>query len=115
MGYGVEEVIDIIMTGEIDICLFMGYFLISDNSVQEVIAVILYILLLVRKVNKWQGGCIRFLMGGLKVMVLRGIGMIQVGVDVWLLREILNVKIIQVMESQECFCDEMLYSGVRGV
>ncbi|AFR94605.1 HpcH/HpaI aldolase/citrate lyase [Cryptococcus neoformans var. grubii H99] len=91
--------IDIIMTGETDICLSMGYPLTPDNPAQEVTAAISHISSLARKANKWQGGRIRPSTGGPKAMASRGIGMIQVGVDAWLLREILNAKITQAMES----------------
>ena len=65
----------------------MGYELNSSNPPQEVIDAIDHISALVKAAGKWQGGRIRPSTGGVKAMMSRGIQMIGVALDAWILRD----------------------------
>jgi 2-keto-3-deoxy-L-rhamnonate aldolase RhmA len=82
--------LDVIMTGETDLCLSMGYELTPSNPPEEVIEAIQRISSLAKAAGKWQGGRIRPSTGGVKDMMLRGIQMIGVGLDAWALRDCLT-------------------------
>lgn len=79
---------DVIMTGETDLCLSMGYELTPSNPPKEVTDAIERISSLAKAAGKWQGGRIRPSTGGVKEMMSRGIQIIGVGLDAWALRDV---------------------------
>lgn len=81
------------MTGETDLCLSMGYDLTPNNPPKEVLEAIDRISSLARTAGKWQGGRIRPSTGGVKEMMAKGIQMIGVGLDAWVLRDNLTTAV----------------------
>lgn len=75
------------MTGETDLCLSMGHELNSTDPPKEVLEAIGHISSLAKAAGKWQGGRIRASTGGVREMMARGIQMIVVGLDAWVLSE----------------------------
>ncbi len=88
-----ESFSDVIMTGETDLCLSMGYELTPNNPPKEVVDAIQRISSLAKDAGKWQGGRIRPSTGGVKEMMSRGIQMIGVGLDAWALRDVLTAAV----------------------
>lgn len=81
------------MTGETDLCLSMGYELTPNSPPKEVTDAINHISELAKAAGKWQGGRLRPSTGGVKDMMPRGIQMIGVGLDAWMLRDAITVAV----------------------
>ena len=84
---------DVIITGETDLCLSMGYDLTPSSPPVEVVDAINRISALAKAAGKWQGDRIRPSTGGVKELMARGVQMIGVGLDAWALRDVLTAAI----------------------
>lgn len=93
MSLTVPYYIDVIMAGETDLCLSMGYELTPNEPAQEVLDAMDRISSLAKAAGKWQGGRIRPSTGGIKEMMSKGIQMIGVGMDAWALRDTLTAVV----------------------
>lgn len=87
------------MTGETDLCLSMGYELTPGNPPGEVTRAVDHISALAKAAGKWQGGRIRPSTGGVKEMMGRGIQMIGVALDAWILRESIAAAVKEAEDS----------------
>ncbi|OAA68525.1 Pyruvate/Phosphoenolpyruvate kinase [Niveomyces insectorum RCEF 264] len=85
--------IDVIIVGDTDLCLSMGYELNPQNPPKEVIDAGAHISTLAKAAGKWQGGRIRPSTGGVREMMSRGIQMIGVALDAWTLRDSLTAAV----------------------
>ena len=88
------QVVDIIMIGETDLCLSMGYPLSPESPPDEVIRTVNRMGALAVRANKWVAGALKPSTGnGVQEMISRGISMIRVGLDAWMLRSAITEAI----------------------